>query len=608
MSSRRPAKLLPIKFNLRSALAPDPAGRVYRYNAQLTMANPQLHSSSIHGNKQYTLENLLVGDYVSTTGNGRIMKIVSITAVASFNATVVVEDEYRLNQIQDSTGDNTPWIESQNGIVFEVREGKPVLFPYTEYSTSVIGFVKDYGAELFSRFNYLRQHTLVDQYQAGHTFVTGDLITWTLANGWTLMQENDNYIGIVVEYNEPYAGWFRFRPNGEVLDLELPGTGPYFYWDYNNPGKLTETIPVAGERYILAFYKLNDRQVIFFTNNPALDFGEAFVTIGTDQTITGEKTFTAPTVFEDDVTIDGDLLYTGNLNLNDLTLAGNLVVNGTTTTLNTTNTSIKDQLIELNYGYTGPPLNSDSGIVVNRGPNEDNLFFGWDESENVFTVGTGTFTGDNTGELTLADAAVRFGDTEVSGTLDVAGQSILASAAIQDLVENRIVVAGVAGLLETDPNLTWDGNTLTVSGTGVAFTTGKVSIGNTTNSSINHTMYILHGTTTNSTLTELFLDSVSSRITLDNNTTMMFEADIVGRDSIGAKHCAFKLSGVIDNTNSSTILVNNVSETIVAETVEAWSAVAQADDTNDTLVIKVTGEGATTIKWTAFVKTISITH
>ena len=384
MSSRRPAKLLPVKFNLRSALAPDPAGRVYRYNAQLTMANSQRQSSSVHGNKQYTLENLLVGDYVSTTGNGRIMKIVSITAVSPFNATVVVEDEYRLNQIQDSTGDNTPWIESQNGIVFEVREGKPVLFPYTEYSTSVIGFVKDYAAELFSRFNYLRQHTLVDQYQAGHTFITGD--------------------------------------------------------------------------------------------------------------------------------------------------------------------------------------------------------------------------------LTLADAAVRFGDTEVSGTLDVAGQTILASATIQDLVDNRIVVTGVAGLLETDPNLTWDGNTLTVSGTGVAFTTGKVSIGNTTNSSINHTMYILYGTTTDSTLTELFLDAVSSRITLDNNTTMMFEADIVGRDSTGAKHCAFKLSGVIDNTNGSTILINNVSETIVAETVEAWSAVAQADDTNDALVIKVTGEGATTIKWTAFVKTISITH
>jgi hypothetical protein len=608
MSSRRPAKLLPVKFNLRAALAPDPAGRIYRYNAQLTMANPQLHSSNIHGNKQYTLENLLIGDYVSTTGNGRIMKIVSITSVAPFDATVVVEDEYRLNQIQDSTGDSTPWIESQNGIVFEVREGKPVLFPYTEYSTSVIGFVKDYGAELFSRFNYLRQATLVDQYQAGHTFVTGDLITWTPANGWTLMQENDNYIGIVVEYNEPYAGWFRFRPNGEVLDLELSGTGPYFYWDPNNPGKITETEPVSGERYVLAFYKLSDRQAIFFTNNPALDFGDSFVTIGTDQTITGEKTFTAPTVFDDDVTINGDFLYNGNLSLTDLTLSGDLVVNGSTTTLNTTNTSITDQLIELNHGYTGPPLNSDSGIVINRGPSEDNLFFGWDESENVFTVGTGTFTGANTGELTLTDAPVRFGDTEVSGTLDVAGSGSFASATVQDLVENRIVVTGVAGLLETDPNLTWDGSTLTVSGTGVAFTTGKVSIGNTNNSSIDHTMYILYGTTTNTVQTELFLDSLNSRIILDNNTTMMFEADIVGRDSTGTKHCAFKLSGVIDNTAGSTVLINNVSETIVAESVEAWSVVAQADNLNDTLVIKVIGEGATIIKWTAFVKTISITH
>ena len=79
MSNRRPAKLLPVKFNLRSALPPDPNGRVYQYNAQLTMANPQRHSSVVHGNKQYTLEDLLVGDYVSTTGNGRIMKIVTIT-------------------------------------------------------------------------------------------------------------------------------------------------------------------------------------------------------------------------------------------------------------------------------------------------------------------------------------------------------------------------------------------------------------------------------------------------------------------------------------------------------------------------------------------------
>ena len=603
MSNRRPAKLLPVKFNLRTALPPDPAGRTYRYNAQLTMANPQLHSSTVHGNKQYTLEDLLIGDYVSTTGNGRIMKIVSIASATPYEAIIVVEDDYRLNQIQDSSGDSIPWIESQNGIVFEVVEGKPVLFPYMEYSTSVIGFVKDYGPELFSRFNYLRQHTLVDQYQAGHTFVAGDLITWTQANGWTLMQENDNYMGIVVEYNEPYAGWFRFRPNGEVLDIALAGTGPIFYWDPANPGKITETTPLAGERYVLAFYKLNDRQAIFFTNNPAVSLGSQFVTIGTDQTITGEKTFTAPTYFQDDVDIAGDLSLSGDLGVNDLTVSGDLVVNGTTTTLNTANTAITDQLIELNQGYSGPPLSSDSGIVVNRGPLEDNLFFGWDESANVFTVGTGTFTGASTGELTLSDADVRFGDTEITGTLNVAG-----ATTIQNLVDNQIVVAGVGGLLEGDSGLTWDGDTFAVTGTGVAFTTGKLAIGNTNNAAIDHTMYVLYGTTNTASQTEIFLDATSTRISLDDDTTMMFEADIVGRDTTGTKHCAFRLSGVINKTSGTTVLVNNVSETIVAETVAAWNVVALADDTVDTLVIKVTGEAGTTIKWTAFVKTVSITH
>ena len=595
MSNRRPAKLLPVKFNLRSALPPDPNGRVYQYNAQLTMANPQRHSSAVHGNKQYTLEDLLIGDYVSTTGNGRIMKIVTITSTTPYDAQVIVEDDYRLNQIQDSSGDNTPWIESQNGIVFEVVEGKPVLFPYTEYSTSVIGFVRDYAAELFSRFNYLRQHTLVDIYQAGHTFVPGDLITWTQANSWTLMQEDSNYIGIVVEHNEPYAGWFRFRPNGEVLDLELTGTGPFFYWDPNNPGKLTETQPLAGERYVLAFYKLSDRQAIFFTNNPALDFGSSFVTLGTDQTITGDKTFTGTNDFQGPTNIDdltaGNITTTGNINVgSNLSITGDLLVSGTTTTIDTTNTKITDQLIELNQGYTGPPMSSDSGIVINRGP-EDNLFFGFDEDVNKFTVGTGTFDGDSTGELTLTDADVRFASVQSS-----------------TLTENRIVIVGADGVLEDDANLTWDGSTLGVTGSGVAFTTGQFTLATSTASNVTHTMYVLHGETTNATPTELFLDGIAAAIEIPNNAAMMFEADVIGRAVGGSNHCAFNIKGLVENTAGTSVLVNNYSETIIAETEETWNVEVSINDTvPDTLQVIVTGDNvASTIKWTAFVKITQI--
>jgi len=84
---------------------------------------------------------------------------------------------------------------------------------------------------------------------------------------------------------------------------------------------------------------------------------------------------------------------------NDLTITGNLTVNGTTTTISTTNTVASDTLFELGNGTTGSPAN-DTGIVMERG-DADNAFIGFDESADKFIVGTGTFTGASTGNLTI---------------------------------------------------------------------------------------------------------------------------------------------------------------------------------------------------------------
>ena len=81
------------------------------------------------------------------------------------------------------------------------------------------------------------------------------------------------------------------------------------------------------------------------------------------------------------------------------TIGGNLTVNGTTTTLNTTNSVISDRLIELGNGTSGTPAN-DMGIVMERG-SAVNAFMGFDESADKFIVGTGTFTGSSTGDLTI---------------------------------------------------------------------------------------------------------------------------------------------------------------------------------------------------------------
>ena len=115
---------------------------------------------------------------------------------------------------------------------------------------------------------------------------------------------------------------------------------------------------------------------------------------------------TGVTITDGSVAIGQAVATTSNVTFNDLqvdgdaTVTGNLTVNGTTTTLNSTNSVISDTLIELANGITGTPSN-DSGIVIERG-DSDNAFIGFDESADKFIVGTGSFTGASTGDLTVA--------------------------------------------------------------------------------------------------------------------------------------------------------------------------------------------------------------
>ena len=97
---------------------------------------------------------------------------------------------------------------------------------------------------------------------------------------------------------------------------------------------------------------------------------------------------------------------------NTVTITGDLSVTGDTTTVSTTNTIVTDALIELN---TGAGSNSnDMGIVMERGSTGDNAIIAWDESADVFTVGTTTATGASTGNLTITAAAFTAG--AISGT------------------------------------------------------------------------------------------------------------------------------------------------------------------------------------------------
>jgi len=81
--------------------------------------------------------------------------------------------------------------------------------------------------------------------------------------------------------------------------------------------------------------------------------------------------------------------------------------------------------MELGNGTTGTPSN-DAGIVIERGTS-DNAFIGWDESADKFTVGTGTFTGASTGDLTITTGTL-VANIEGNVTGDLTGNADTATA------------------------------------------------------------------------------------------------------------------------------------------------------------------------------------
>jgi len=125
------------------------------------------------------------------------------------------------------------------------------------------------------------------------------------------------------------------------------------------------------------------------SNTSAVSLGGTLTFAGTtNETTVAESSGTVTVGLVDNPTIGGNL-----------TVTGNLTINGSTTTLSTTNSTIEDKLIELATGTTGTP-SGDVGIVGERGSSA-NVFIGFDESADEFTVGTGTFTGATTGDLTI---------------------------------------------------------------------------------------------------------------------------------------------------------------------------------------------------------------
>lgn len=122
--------------------------------------------------------------------------------------------------------------------------------------------------------------------------------------------------------------------------------------------------------------------------------------------------------------------------------------------------------------------------------------------------------------------------------------------------------------------------------------------------------YVLYGTTTDATTTEIFVGATSnSRVAVPTNTTVFYTVDVVARrtDATG-ESAGWQLKGVADNFSGTTADVGDVYEVAVARDDTNWEVDVLAGDTEDAIVVTVTGAASKTVKWMAVVKTMEITN
>ena len=175
-----------------------------------------------------------------------------------------------------------------------------------------------------------------------------------------------------------------------------------------------------------------------------------------------------------------------------LTITGNLIVSGTTTTVNSETINLADNIIVLNSNFSSGTPTEDTGFSVLRGGSATKSFI-WDESEDEWSVGAekivaGTFegavlgnvTGDVSGEAGTVAALTGLTTANLAENTNLYHTTARARAAVS------VTDAGGDGSLAYNNStgvITFTGGSAAETrahisaGTGVAISNGAISIG-----------------------------------------------------------------------------------------------------------------------------------
>lgn len=125
------------------------------------------------------------------------------------------------------------------------------------------------------------------------------------------------------------------------------------------------------------------------------------------------------------------------------------------------------------------------------------------------------------------------------------------------------------------------------------------------NSNIRHGSYVLDAATTDASPTVMTIKPGSGAMTLVDNSTWFFDAMVVGKQDASANSITVKLEGAVNRNGAGATILGGVLNLIVFDSsVGAWNVSATVAGNN--LQVTVTGAAATTVDWSAHVRTTEV--
>ena len=235
-------------------------------------------------------------------------------------------------------------------------------------------------------------------------------------------------------------------------------------------------------------------------------------------------------------------------NTGKVVIAGDLQVDGTQTIVNSTAVTVNDLHIEVADGAANDAAANGAGIIVQSGEGNKSFAFeatgdNFGSSENLNLAAGKVYKIANTEVLSatqLSITSIVASDVTTSGLLDINAGAQANTFKVEDLTEDRIVIAGVGGELEDDASLTFNGTLLNVVGninaTGNLSADGNLDVDGTTDLDILNVAEIAtfsanidaNGNLDVSGTTELDVLNVSQTATFTSNIVANADIDLAG--------------------------------------------------------------------------------